>query len=148
VKSQSTSRYQDFFQHPALLTSVMTPKSPRRSAYAQISHGVPGNELALPDRHSLFPEPFQYGFLVNSGHVFRRTNTALLQSGSRTVNAKLPIPRASHASSSSDRARAKHACNNCRKHKAKCSGRQPCQRCKDTGARCIYGIRNREESDK
>ncbi|KAJ5652616.1 hypothetical protein N7507_010042 [Penicillium longicatenatum] len=64
---------------------------------------------------------------------------------SRSLNAKVPIPRASTPGIAKAHGRVSRACENCREQKAKCSGHQPtCNRCAQSGAKCFYGDRKRE----
>jgi hypothetical protein len=41
-----------------------------------------------------------------------------------------------------------HACDFCRKAKAKCSGDQPCVRCLSFGKQCVYGDGKRDKEKK
>lgn len=34
----------------------------------------------------------------------------------------------------------RYRCRDCRKHKLRCSGREPCERCSETGRQCQYGL--------
>jgi hypothetical protein len=126
----------------------MSQNPPQWPAYPQSPHGIPGDETALFNYRTLFPHHFIYGFPLNSSHVLRDVNSGLRQPGDQADNSKLPIPRATYASISANRVRARHACNSCRKQKAKCTGHEPCQRCEDIGVRCVYGIRKREEFNR
>jgi len=44
--------------------------------------------------------------------------------------------------------RTSHACDNCRKAKAGCTGEQPCQRCQNAHVPCIYGDGKRDKDKK
>jgi hypothetical protein len=62
-----------------------------------------------------------------------------------------PLPKnlASYSSSSKgERFRTQHACNNCRKAKAKCSGEMPCDKCRNEEKECIYGDGKRDKERK
>lgn len=48
----------------------------------------------------------------------------------------------------SGKERTSHACDKCRKAKAKCSGGQPCEKCKVEGRECIYGDGKRDKTRK
>ncbi|KAJ5642674.1 hypothetical protein N7490_006674 [Penicillium lividum] len=64
-------------------------------------------------------------------------------------NTKVAIPRIVNPSTGASRSRVSWACENCREHKAKCSGHRPaCHRCKDADVRCSYGDRKREKIAK
>ncbi|KAJ5982341.1 hypothetical protein N7451_012441 [Penicillium sp. IBT 35674x] len=80
------------------------------------------------------------------------TNAAPLPddpNASRSLNAKVPIPRASTPSIAKAHSRVNRACEACREQKAKCSGHQPtCHRCAQSGAKCSYGDRKREKITK
>lgn len=80
------------------------------------------------------------------------TNVAPLPddpNASRSLNAKVPIPRASTPSIAKAHSRVSRACEACREQKAKCSGHQPtCHRCAQSGAKCSYGDRKREKITK
>ncbi|KAI9735695.1 MAG: hypothetical protein M1818_006303 [Claussenomyces sp. TS43310] len=43
-----------------------------------------------------------------------------------------------------DKNRTAHACEKCRKAKAKCSGGHPCDKCKNEGKECVYGDGKRD----
>ncbi len=61
----------------------------------------------------------------------------------------LPKSRAEYtASSRTEKNRTSHACNNCRKAKAKCSGGQPCEKCRTEDKECIYGDGKRDKEKK
>jgi len=61
----------------------------------------------------------------------------------------LPKSRADHsASSRTDKNRTSHACEKCRKAKAKCSGSQPCEKCRAENKECIYGDKKRDKERK
>ncbi|KAJ5988506.1 hypothetical protein N7481_003716 [Penicillium waksmanii] len=65
------------------------------------------------------------------------------------MNAKVPIPRSVFPSNYTTSRRVSRACENCRDQKAKCSGHRPsCQRCLVSDARCFYGDRKREKTDR
>ena len=68
-------------------------------------------------------------------------NSMLPQPSHHAVDSKLPIPRASNPGIFTNRVHVRHTCNNCREHKAKCSGNEACQPCEDTGSKCVYRIR-------
>lgn len=93
--------------------------------------------------HSSLPPPSPYLLEVNSGQVHRRVNLGLRRFGNTTVNPKLPIPRATHIGTPGN-VRSRHACKNCREQKAKCTGHQPCRRCYENGANCIYEVRSKD----
>src|SRR6266496_2660379 len=44
--------------------------------------------------------------------------------------------------------RTPHACDNCRKAKAGCSGGQPCSRCRNAKVDCVYGDGKRDKERK
>lgn len=123
----------------------MSQKSPQWQAYPHYPQVILGGETAPFNYRTMLSHHFIYGFLLNGSYTFRNVNSGFPQAGNQAINSKLPIPRAANSTISSDRVRASHACNNCRERKAKCTGRQPCQRCDDTGVTCVYGIRKREE---
>lgn len=61
----------------------------------------------------------------------------------------LPKSRAEYAASSrTEKNRTSHACDKCRKAKAKCSGGQPCEKCRTEGKECIYGDGKRDKERK
>ncbi len=62
-----------------------------------------------------------------------------------------PLPRPYKAYSSTSKAeknRTSHACDKCRKAKAKCSGSQPCDKCRSEGKECVYGDGKRDKERK
>ncbi|KAJ5605772.1 hypothetical protein N7510_008553 [Penicillium lagena] len=81
-------------------------------------------------------------FSANTDALSGRDDQADLSAGPM---AKVAIPRTTQSSSSNSSGRVSHACENCRDAKAKCSGHQPCNRCKESGQRCSYGDRRREK---
>lgn len=72
--------------------------------------------------------------------------------GKRNAEGKMllqPLPRRIAATSRmSERNRTTHACEACRKAKAKCTSGQPCQKCKNEGKECVYGDGKREQERK
>jgi hypothetical protein len=61
----------------------------------------------------------------------------------------LPKSRAEYATSSgTEKNRTSHACDKCRKAKAKCSGGQPCEKCRTEDKECIYGDGKRDRERK
>jgi len=61
----------------------------------------------------------------------------------------LPKSRAEYtASSKTEKNRTTHACDKCRKAKAKCSGGQPCEKCRTEDKECIYGDGKRDKERK
>lgn len=48
----------------------------------------------------------------------------------------------------SGKERTSHACDKCRKAKAKCSGGIPCEKCKAEGKECVYGDGKRDRIKK
>lgn len=61
----------------------------------------------------------------------------------------MPLPRRIATTSRiSERNRTTHACDLCRKAKAKCTGGQPCQKCNNEGKECIYGDGKRDKERK
>jgi hypothetical protein len=61
----------------------------------------------------------------------------------------LPKSRAEYAAfSRTEKNRTSHACNKCRKAKAKCSGGQPCEKCRTEDKECIYGDGKRDKERK
>lgn len=61
----------------------------------------------------------------------------------------LPLPRRiASMSRASEKNRTTHACDLCRKAKAKCTGGQPCQKCKNEGKNCFYGDGKRDKERK
>jgi hypothetical protein len=65
---------------------------------------------------------------------------------------KLLLPRLqrrdSVVSGKVEKQRTAHACERCRKTKAKCSGGQPCEKCKAEDRECIYGHGKREKEKR
>ena len=67
---------------------------------------------------------------------------------------KMLLPRLHQPKSStldkkaSGKERTSHACDKCRKAKAKCSGGQPCEKCKAENKECIYGDGKRDKTRK
>ena len=67
---------------------------------------------------------------------------------------KVPIARLNQPQShqmgakSKGRERTSHACDKCRKAKAKCSGGQPCDKCKAENRECYYGDGKRDKDRK
>jgi hypothetical protein len=62
-----------------------------------------------------------------------------------------PLPKAQGGFSSCSKAeknRTSHACDKCRKAKAKCSGGQPCDKCRNEGKECFYGDGKRDKERK
>jgi hypothetical protein len=62
-----------------------------------------------------------------------------------------PLPRAPGAyssSSKSEKFRTSHACNTCRKAKAKCTGGMPCDKCRSEEKECVYGDGKRDKERK
>ncbi|KAJ5999278.1 hypothetical protein N7451_007088 [Penicillium sp. IBT 35674x] len=84
--------------------------------------------------------PLSLGTFTNAAPIPDDANT------SRSLNAKVPIPRASTPGIAKAHGRVSRACEACREQKAKCSGHQPtCNRCAQSGAKCSYGDRKREK---
>ncbi|KAJ5798291.1 uncharacterized protein N7503_007587 [Penicillium pulvis] len=84
--------------------------------------------------------PLSLGTFTNAAPIPDDPNT------SRSLNAKVPIPRASTPGIAKAHGRVSRACEACREQKAKCSGHQPtCNRCAQSGAKCSYGDRKREK---
>lgn len=113
----------------------------------QASQDAPHYSAVPVSYHSTIPPQFPHQFAVNNGHVPRRVNLGLRRVGNSTVNPKVPIPRTTPVEPPG-KARAKHACKHCREQKAKCTGLQPCQRCYESGASCIYEVRKRDVLDR
>lgn len=67
---------------------------------------------------------------------------------------KMLLPRLHQPKSStpdtkaSGKERTSHACDKCRKAKAKCSGGEPCEKCKAEGKECVYGDGKRDRMKK
>ena len=67
---------------------------------------------------------------------------------------KMLLPRLYQPKSStpdtkaSAKERTSHACDKCRKAKAKCSGGEPCEKCKAEGKECVYGDGKRDRMKK
>lgn len=67
---------------------------------------------------------------------------------------KMLLPRLHQPKSSipdtkaSGKERTSHACDKCRKAKAKCSGGEPCEKCKAEGKECVYGDGKRDKMKK
>lgn len=67
---------------------------------------------------------------------------------------KMLLPRLQQPKSSTQDAkvtgkeRTSHACDKCRKAKAKCSGGQPCEKCKTESRECVYGDGKRDKVRK
>jgi hypothetical protein len=60
-----------------------------------------------------------------------------------------PLPKHyAVASSKTERNRTARACDRCRKAKTKCSGGQPCEKCKIEGRGCVYGTGKRDKDRK
>lgn len=80
------------------------------------------------------------GSLTNSAPTLDDPST------SRSLNGKVPIPRASTPGVAKAHGRVSRACEACREQKAKCSGHQPtCNRCAQAGTKCLYADRKREK---
>jgi hypothetical protein len=61
----------------------------------------------------------------------------------------LPKSRAAHSGSPrTEKNRTSHACDKCRKAKAKCSGGQPCDKCRNEAKECVYGDGKRDKEKK
>jgi hypothetical protein len=61
----------------------------------------------------------------------------------------LPKSRVEYAAlSRTVKNRTSHACDKCRKAKAKCSGGQPCEKCRMEDKECIYGDGKRDKERK
>jgi hypothetical protein len=79
---------------------------------------------------------------------------AISSSGLAPPLGKVAIPalRSTHSvestSKSLKKGRTAHACNNCRKTKAGCTGETPCPRCRNAGIPCQYGDGKREAEKK
>lgn len=68
---------------------------------------------------------------------------------SRSVHAKVSIPRTSTAGISKPHSRVSRACEICREQKTKCSGHKPaCHRCLQGNFKCSYRDRKREKTNK
>lgn len=52
------------------------------------------------------------------------------------------------ASTAFKRGRTAHACDNCRKSKAGCTGELPCLKCRNAGIHCVYGDGKRDKDRK
>jgi hypothetical protein len=62
-----------------------------------------------------------------------------------------PLPRsqgAKEVKNRKDKHRTAHACEKCRKAKAKCSGGVPCAKCRNEGKICVYGDGKRDKERK
>jgi hypothetical protein len=79
---------------------------------------------------------------------------AMSSSGMAAPPGKVAIPvlRPTYSTESTAKSlkkgRTAHACNNCRKSKAGCTGEMPCPRCKNAGIECEYGDGKREAEKK
>ncbi|EPE24930.1 Zn2/Cys6 DNA-binding protein [Glarea lozoyensis ATCC 20868] len=79
---------------------------------------------------------------------------AVSNSGLAPPPGKIAIPplRSTYSSESTaktvKKGRTAHACNNCRKTKAGCTGETPCPRCRNAGIVCQYGDGKREAEKK
>lgn len=84
-------------------------------------------------------------------HKHRQSSTAMAMAG---PSGKMLLPRLLQPKSTtpdkkvSGKERTSHACDKCRKAKAKCSGGQPCEKCKMEGRECIYGDGKRDKTRK
>lgn len=66
-------------------------------------------------------------------------------SGERSANPRVPIPRSTYPTHDSPKSRVSRACENCRRQKAKCSGGHPaCQRCQNADIGCSYSVRKKD----
>lgn len=136
----------------SLFTVTMSdPSRPPHFSHHSFSSDTRKTESSSRDRPaSNFSQP-PVGFLEafpsseNPAGAFRTTTT----SGNWPMNAKVPIPRTTSASTWTSSGRVSRACENCREQKAKCSGHRPtCQRCQEAGVQCSYGDRKREKMAK
>lgn len=66
----------------------------------------------------------------------------------------LPPLRPAHSAAANatskavDRNRTSHACDKCRRAKAKCTGGLPCEKCKNESKHCVYGDGKRDKEKK
>ncbi|KAJ5393986.1 uncharacterized protein N7487_011627 [Penicillium crustosum] len=95
------------------------------------------------------PSPFEFNTENIPLHDIRDNRDIRDYLSNDRVNAKVAIPRNAQPSSWTSSGRVSRACENCREHKAKCSGHRPtCHRCLDAGVPCSYGDRKREKMVK
>ncbi len=77
-----------------------------------------------------------------------------ISAGSQLPLGKMLLPRLHQRNESGEKnkpagkERTSHACDKCRKAKAKCSGGQPCEKCKSEGRECVYGDGKRDRVKK
>lgn len=85
----------------------------------------------------------------DSGNAETETSTHLKQP---VVKMLLPALNSSQTSNITPKGatvnQTLHACEFCRKSKTKCSGGQPCERCRTYGSQCVYRDGKREKEKK
>lgn len=105
------------------------------------SNFAAGRHDPLSSAPSIQPQLPEQPFQQDLGLYFARPGKMLLP----------PLPRAQGAyssSSKSEKFRTSHACNTCRKAKAKCSGGMPCDKCRNEDKECVYGEGKRDKERK
>ncbi|RDW64228.1 hypothetical protein BP5796_10730 [Coleophoma crateriformis] len=126
--SSSSGRPYAHFIYPP---HPISPTAKAASAHQQISGG---------------PWPGQAPSVSNISREQAPANALTSPSG------KVQIPAirrgAEYANKPERKIRTSHACDNCRRAKAGCTGGQPCSRCQNTRGRCVYGDGKRDKERK
>lgn len=125
---------------PALATGKASPETPRRQA----------NESS-----NLELQAYKSQMMRSSMPAFSQSQQQQPSSPSIPPPGKMllpPLPRPNSAiinsSTNAEKNRISHACDKCRRAKAKCSGGLPCVKCRNEGKECIYGAGKRDKERK
>lgn len=143
-------------------SSTMSSRAPKRvragSATGKSSRGVQSRkgyrELApnepaqsSPDSRTIMT-PRAEALQSPSGRNQKEQAPSMPPAG-KMLLPPLPKSRTEYsASPRTDKSRTSHACNGCRKAKAKCSGGQPCEKCRTEDKECMYGDGKRDKERK
>lgn len=124
-------------------------KSSRESSRKGYQESSP-NELAQSSRHPQTKIKPESEPLQPQGVWFQQDQIPGLLPPGKMLLPPLPKSRAEYsaASSRTEKNRTSHACDKCRKAKAKCSGGQPCEKCRAEDKKCIYGDGKRDKERK
>lgn len=128
--------------------SIAGKSSRGRSSWKRYQEVSP-NELAQISHHSQTEvEPESEPPRSQSVWIQQEQTPGLPPPG-KMLLPPLPKSRAKYSSSSrTEKNRTSHACDKCRKAKAKCSGAQPCEKCRTENKECIYGDGKRDKERK
>jgi len=111
------------------------------------------SESTYPDQGFIDPGPSSlsgsYDMFDPSTQSRRPSiNTSQAPPGKVAIPALRSPQTADSMSKGYKKGRTPHACDNCRKAKAGCTGEQPCLRCRNSRVSCVYGDGKRDKEKK